>query len=51
MAVRVTRNLGTLLLAIWLILYGLAGLAALGLPAPLMALLALLAGILLLVGR
>ena len=51
MAVRVTRNLGMLLLAIWLILYGLAGLAALGLPSPLMALLALLAGILILVGR
>lgn len=51
MAVTVTRNLGMLLLAIWLILYGLAGLAALGLPSPLMALLALLAGILILVGR
>ena len=51
MAVTVTRNLGMLLLAIWLILYGLAGIAALGLPSPLMALLALLAGILILVGR
>jgi hypothetical protein len=40
-----------LILAIWLILYGLAGLVALGLPAPLMAVLALLAGILILVGR
>lgn len=51
MAVTVTRNLGMLLLAIWLILYGLAGMVALGLPAPLMAVLALLAGILILVGR
>ena len=51
MAVTVTRNIGMLLLAIWLILYGLAGFAALGLPAPLMAVLALLAGILILVGR
>ena len=45
------RNAGTLLLAIWLILYGISGLVALGLPAPLMAVLALLAGILILVGR
>jgi hypothetical protein len=45
------RNVGMLVLAIWLILYGLAGLVALGLPAPLMAVLALLAGILILVGR
>jgi hypothetical protein len=51
MAVTFQRNLGMLLLAIWLILYGLAGLVALALPVPLMALLALLAGILILVGR
>lgn len=51
MAVRVTSNLGMLLLAIWLILTGLAGLVAIGLPVPLMAVLALLAGILILVGR
>ena len=51
MAVTVTRNPGMLLLAIWLILYGVAGLAALGLPGPIMAVLALLAGILILVGR
>jgi hypothetical protein len=36
---------------VWLILYGLAGLVALGLPAPLMAVLALITGILILVGR
>jgi hypothetical protein len=47
----IQRNMGMLLLAIWLILYGLSGLAALGLPAPLMAILALLAGVLILAGR
>ena len=41
----------TVLLAVWLILYGLAGMIALALPAPLMAVLALLPGILILVGR
>jgi hypothetical protein len=51
MAVTFQRNVGMLLLAVWLILYGLAGMIALGLPAPLMAVLALLAGILILVGR
>jgi hypothetical protein len=47
----IQRNMGLLLLAIWLILYGLSGLVALGLPAPLMAILALLAGVLILAGR
>lgn len=51
MAVRITSNVGMLLLAIWLILSGLSGFVALGLPSPLMAVLALLAGILILVGR
>ncbi len=51
MAVTFQRNVGMLLLAVWLILYGLAGMISLGLPAPLMAVLALLAGILILVGR
>jgi hypothetical protein len=50
-AVGFQRNVGLLLLAIWLILYGIAGMVALGLPSPLMAVLALLAGILILVGR
>jgi hypothetical protein len=40
-----------LLLAVWLILSGLAGIIAIVLPAPLMSVLALLAGILILVGR
>lgn len=51
MAVGFQRNIGMLLLAVWLILYGISGMVALGLPAPLMAVLALLAGILILVGR
>jgi hypothetical protein len=51
MSVRLTSNIGMLLLAIWLILSGLAGLVAVGLPFPLIAVLALLAGILILVGR
>lgn len=45
------RNIGMLLLGLWLILYGLSGLVALGLPAMLMAVLALVAGILIIVGR
>jgi hypothetical protein len=40
-----------LLLAVWLILYGLSGMTAFVLPSPLMAVLALLAGFLILVGR
>jgi hypothetical protein len=51
MAIAFQRNIGMLLLSVWLILYGLAGLIALGLPSPLMAVLALLTGILILVGR
>ena len=51
MAVTFQRNMGMLVLAIWLILYGLTGMVALGLPAPVMAVLALVAGILILVGR
>jgi hypothetical protein len=50
MAVRVTRSAGMLLLAIWLILSGIGGFAALPIPGALMAALALLAGILILVG-
>jgi hypothetical protein len=51
MALGIQRNIGMLLLAIWLILSGIAGMTALMLPSPLMAVLALLAGILILVGR
>lgn len=51
MAVVIQRNLGLLILAIFLILYGLTSLVSLGLPAPLMGVLALIAGILMLAGR
>ena len=51
MALIVRRNAGMLVLGIWLILYGIAGLIPLGLPSPLMAVLALLAGVLILTGR
>ena len=48
--VRITRNIGMLLLAIYLILVGLAGLG-LGLPGILMTLIALAAGVFILLGR
>jgi hypothetical protein len=51
MATGLNRNLGMLLLGVWLIITGLSGLVALPVPGVLMALLALIAGILLLVGR
>jgi hypothetical protein len=51
MAVTFPRSIGMMLLAVWLILSGLSGLVALPLPPPLMSVLALLAGILILVGR
>ncbi len=50
MAFRMNRSAGMLLLAIWLILTGIGGFAALGIPGVLMAALALIAGILILVG-
>ena len=51
MPFHVTRSTGMLLLAVWLILSGLAGLMPLPVPGVLTAVLALLAGVLLLVGR
>lgn len=51
MASAINRNLGMLLLGVWLILTGLSGMVALGLPAMLMAVLALVAGILIIAGR
>lgn len=51
MAIRMTRSAGMLLLAIWLILSGLGGLVALPIPGVLLAALALIAGVLLLIGR
>lgn len=51
MASGLNRNMGMLLLGIWLILTGLSGFVALGLPPAVMAVLALIAGVLVLVGR
>ncbi|MEO6238184.1 MAG: hypothetical protein ABIQ52_14395 [Vicinamibacterales bacterium] len=51
MAALLQRNMGLLVLSIFLILYGLSSFVALGLPAALMGVLALIAGILILVGR
>lgn len=51
MALRVTSSAGMLLLAIWLILSGLVGLGRLPVPGIVLSALALVAGILLLIGR
>lgn len=51
MAIGVNRSIGMLLLGIWLLLTGIAGLAALPIPGVVMAVLALVAGLLILVGR
>jgi len=45
------KSSGMMALAIWLILHGLSALIVLPLPSPLMAILALVAGILILIGR
>ena len=50
MRIRTTRSAGTLLLGIWLILTGLGGFVALPIPGVFMASLAVLAGILILLG-
>jgi hypothetical protein len=51
MAVGIQKNMGLMVLAIWLILYGLTGLVTFALPGQVMTVLALVAGILILVGR
>ena len=51
MAVTLTRSVGMLLLGIYLILVGLSGFTALGLPGVVTAVLALLAGVFILIGR
>ncbi len=51
MASMINRNIGMLVLGVWLILTGLSAMMALGLPAMLMAVLALVAGILIIAGR
>ena len=50
MAVRMTRSAGMLLLAVWLIVTGVEGFVALRIPGVLMSALALIAGILILIG-
>jgi hypothetical protein len=47
----ITKNLGMLLLAIYLILAGLMSLIHIGIPAIIMGILALAAGILILIGK
>jgi hypothetical protein len=47
----ITKNLGMLLLAIYLILVGIMALVHVAIPAIVMGILALLAGILILIGR
>ena len=48
---RVTRNAGMLVLAIYLIIIGTVGMTGIALPFPITAALALVAGILILLGR
>jgi len=47
----VNRNVGMLLLGIYLVLVGLSGIASVGIPAMVMSMLALIAGILIIAGR
>ena len=51
MAINVQKNVGFLLLGVWLVLVGLTGLVSFALPSPVMPVLALLAGVLILAGR
>ena len=48
---KLTRNLGMILLAIWLILTGLLQVVSIAIPAVVMAVLAIAAGVLILLGR
>ena len=51
MAYRFNRNAGMLVLAIYLILVGVGGVTSFSLQSPIMPILALVAGILILIGR
>ena len=51
MAIRITRSTGMLVLGIWLLLTGLSGVVPLPIPGIIMAVLALIAGILILIGQ
>lgn len=50
MAIRPTRNVGMLLLGIWLIITGISAFVALPIPATVMGVIALLAGVLIIAG-
>ena len=50
MAIRTTRSIGMILLAVWLILTGIASIATLPIPPIVMGVLALIAGVLILLG-
>ena len=51
MAFRMTKNIGLLLLAIWLILMGLQAFVALGQLSIVLSILAIIAGVFILIGR
>lgn len=51
MAFKFNRSMGMMALAAWLILYGFAAMAPIALPAVVMGVLAIAAGVLILVGR
>jgi len=51
MALKLNRNVGMTVLGVYLILAGVSGLVALGVPPVVMAILALVAGLLILAGR
>jgi len=51
MALRFPRNIGLTTLALWLIFTGVSGLVVFPLPPPVMAVLAFVAGVLILVGK
>ena len=48
---KLTKSIGMIVLSIWLILTGVMQLASLPIPGPVMAILAIVAGVLILIGR
>jgi len=48
---RFTRNIGFLLLAIWLILWGIGAIGLIGIPSIILGILAIVAGIFIIIGR
>ena len=50
MAIRTTRSVGMILLGVWLILFGLQAFVPLPIPAAVSAVLALIAGVLIILG-